>query len=217
MEGFRQTQVIHGNRNFPNVDNFIPMKLPMTDRFDSASVQEEWGAAYPMDNSQQTPDNKPIWFAAHTKPRCEKKLQAWCQLQELTCQLTTYASVRKYRGKEVTFYKPLFPGYVFLKIPRSLRRKVVQSDYLANLLEPSDQAEFEGQLGSILSALETMEEIWLVPNIGPGTRVLIQRGPLAGVEAWVEERHGPETALLRLDFIGQAAAVKVPVEDLELV
>ena len=180
------------------MDNFIRMMLPMTERFDSASVQEEWIAAYPMDNSQQT-------------------LQAWCQLRELTCQLTTYASVRKYRGKEGTFHKPLFPGYVFLKIPRSLRRKVVQSDYLANLLEPSDQAEFEVQLGSILSALETMEDIWLVPNIGPGTRVLIQRGPLAGVEAWVEERHGPGTALLRLDYIGQAAAVKVPVEDLELV
>ena len=170
-----------------------------------------------MDNSQQTQDAKPVWFAAHTKPRCEKKLQAWCQLEELTCQLTTYASVRKYRGKEVTFHKPLFPGYVFLKIPRFLRRKVLQSDYLANLLEPPDQAEFETQLGSILSALETMEETRLVPNIGPGTRVLIQRGPLAGVEAWVEERHGPGTALLRLDFIGQAAAVKVPVEDLELV
>ena len=94
---------------------------------------------------------------------------------------------------------------------------MLQSDYLANLLEPPDQAEFEAQLGSILSALETMEEIWLVPNIGPGTRVLIQRGPLAGIEAWVEARHGPGTALLRLDFIGQAAAVKVPVEDLELV
>ena len=94
---------------------------------------------------------------------------------------------------------------------------MLQSDYLANLLEPPDQAEFEAQLGSILSALETMEEIWLVPNIGPGTRVLIRRGPLAGIEAWVEARHGPGTALLRLAFIGQAAAVKVPVEDLELV
>jgi transcription antitermination factor NusG len=192
------------------------MRLPITEGFDSTLIQEEWVAAYPMDNSQQTPDNKPIWFAAHTKPRCEKKLVAWCQLEELGCQLPTYSSVRKYRGKEVTFHKPLFPGYVFLKISRLLRRKVLQSDYLANLLEPPDQAEFEEQLGSILSALETMEEIWLVPNIGPGTRVLIQRGPLAGVEAWVEERHGSGTALLRLDFIGQAAAVKVPVEDLEL-
>jgi len=62
-----------------------------------------------------------------------------------------------------------------------------------------------------------MEEIWLVPTISPGTRVLIKKGPLAGVEAWVEKRSGSSTALLRLDFIGQAAAVGVSVEDLELI
>ena len=170
-----------------------------------------------MDNSQQTSDDKPVWFAAHTKPRCEKKLQAWCRLNNMHCQLTTYTSVRKYRGKEVTFHKPLFPGYVFTKIPRAKRRVLLQSDYLANLLEPPNQGLFEAQLGEIQAALETMEEICLVPNIGPGTRVLIQRGPLSGVEAWVEERHGPGIVLLRLDFIGQAAAVKIPVEDLGLV
>lgn len=170
-----------------------------------------------MENRQQSTDATPIWFAAHTKPRCEKKLLRWCQREELKCQLPTYASVRKYRGKEVTFHKPLFPGYVFLKTSRLRRSDVKQSDYVANLLEPPDQAEFEAQLVDILTALETMEDIWLVPNIGPGTQVLIRRGPLAGIEAWVESRHGSGTALLRLDFIGQAAAVKLPVEDLELV
>ena len=34
---------------------------------------------------------------------------------------------------------------------------------------------------------------------------------------WVEDREGPREVLLRLDFIGQAAAVAVAVEDLELV
>ena len=62
-----------------------------------------------------------------------------------------------------------------------------------------------------------METIRLVPNIGPGTQVLIRRGPLKGIEAWVEDREGPREVLLRLDFIGQAAAVAVAVEDLELV
>lgn len=37
------------------------------------------------------------------------------------------------------------------------------------------------------------------------------------MEAWVEERYGMNTVLLRLDFIGQAAAVKVQATDLELI
>ena len=36
-----------------------------------------------------------------------------------------------------------------------------------------------------------------------------------GIEGWVEERYGMSTVLLRLDFIGQAAAVKVDAENLE--
>ena len=157
------------------------------------------------------------WFAAHTRPRCEKKLQAWCQQEGLDCSLPTYASVRQYRGKEVTFHKPLFPGYLFIKMLGKNRLRVLQSNYLANLLEPPNQAEFETQLNDILIAVESMETIRLVPNIGPGTRVLIRRGPLAGIEAWVEGREGPREVLLRLNFIGQAAAVSVPVEGLELV
>ena len=48
-----------------------------------------------------------------------------------------------YRRKTVTFEKPLFPGYVFLRAPRELRGKILQSDYVANLLEVPDEAEFE--------------------------------------------------------------------------
>ena len=164
-----------------------------------------------------TYDTECLWFAAHTKPRCEKKLAAWCALANLNCRLPTYASIRTYRGKEVTFHKPLFPGYLFIHMQPNMRRKIMQSAYVANLLEPPNQAEFLSQLNDILLAVETMDTIRLVPNIGPGTQVLIRRGPLAGIEAWVEDREGPREVLLRLDFIGQAAAVAVPVEDLELV
>lgn len=162
-------------------------------------------------------ETEQLWFVAHTKPRCEKKLQAWCLQEGLVCHLPTYASVRKYRGKEVTFHKPLFPGYLFLTMSSQKRRKIMQSDYVANLLEPPNQAEFEAQLTDILLAVETMEVIRILPNISTGKNVLIRRGPLAGIEAWVEGREGARDVLLRLDFIGQAAAVAVAAEDLELV
>ena len=60
-------------------------------------------------------------------------------------------------------------------------------------------------------------EIRLEPTIEVGTRVLVKSGPLQGHEGWVEERYGMTTILLRLDFIGQAAAVKVQAGTLELI
>ena len=157
------------------------------------------------------------WFVAHTKPRCEKKLKLWCDSKSIINSLPTYPSAHKYRGKEVTFHKPLFPGYLFISTYVSERQKILSSNYVANLLEPPDQEEFAAQLSDIQLAVETMDNIRVVPNINAGTKVLIQRGPLAGLEAWVEGRAGPREVFLRLDFIGQAAAVSVAVEDLELV
>ena len=70
-------------------------------------------------------------------------------------------------------------------------------------------------MSDVLLALDTGLEIVLAPEIGKGTRVKIKNGPLAGMEGWVEKRYGFDTVLLRLDFIGQAAAVKVNAGDLE--
>jgi transcription antitermination factor NusG len=152
---------------------------------------------------------------AHTKPRCEKKLKQYCERERVAVTLPCVQSAHKYRGKTVVFDKPLFPGYVFMQLAIEQRRMVLQSDYLANLLDVFDQELFERQLREILAALESGCEVRLAPAIGKGMRVNVKAGPLRGMEGWVEERYGPTVVLLRLDFIGQAAAVRLEVTDLE--
>jgi len=86
---------------------------------------------------------------------------------------------------------------------------------VANLLVVHDQTQFILQLGEILQALESDLEIHLAPEIGTGTRVKVKSGPLRGMEGWVEQRYGMTTVLLRLDFIGQAAAQNQQADELE--
>jgi transcription antitermination factor NusG len=158
-----------------------------------------------------------LWYVAHTRPRCEKKLLQYCEREKLDATLPFYRRVHRYRGKTSVFRKPLFPGYVFLHIPADKRRVALQNDHLANLLDVADQDLFVRQLGEVLRALETDLEIRLAPTIGAGMRVKIKNGPLRGIEGWVEERRGMTAVLLRLDFISQAAAVKLEATDLELI
>jgi len=155
------------------------------------------------------------WFVAHTRPRCEKKLVQYCKREAIATTLPCYTSAHKYRGKTVVFKKPLFPGYVFLEMSPAKKGVILQSDHVANLLEVTDQALFVHQMGEVLLALETDLEIRLAPTIGEGMRVKIKNGPLRGIEGWVEKRHGMNTVLIRLDFIGQAAAVKLEATDLD--
>lgn len=161
--------------------------------------------------------SEPLWFVAHTKPRREKKLVEYCARHELSVTLPCYDSPHKYRGKTVVFRKPLFPGYVFLQLLPTQTALIRQSDHVANLLEVFDQATFAGQLQEILAALESGLEVRLAPNIEAGTRVRIRSGPLQGIEGLVEARSGQTTVILRLDFINQAAAVKLDADLLELI
>ena len=155
------------------------------------------------------------WFVAHTKPRREKKLAEYCQRQSIAATLPCYSSAHKYRGKTVVFQKPLFPGYVFLQLEPEQKDSVRQNDHVANLLHVFDQEMFQQQLHDILLALESKVGVRLAPAIGAGMRVRIKAGPLQGIEGWVEQRYGMTTVLLRLDFINQAAAVKIDADSLE--
>jgi len=152
---------------------------------------------------------------AHTKPRREKKLVEDCERRGISAKLPCYESAHKYRGKTVVFQKPPFPGYVFLQLADGPGDLVRQSQHVANLLDVFDRAIFHRQLQDIFLALEANLEVRLAPSIGEGMRVRIKAGPLQGLEGWVEKRYGMETVLLRLDFINQAAAVKLGAELLD--
>jgi len=156
------------------------------------------------------------WFVVHTRPRREKKLKNYCEKEQFIAVLPCFASVHKYRRKTVQFDKPLFPGYLFVQILPTQKQSLAQNEHVARVLTVFDQDLFVRQLREILMALETGMEIQVAPEIGVGQRVKIKQGPLQGIEAWVEARTGMSTVYLRLDFIGQAAAVKVPADFLEL-
>ena len=142
-------------------------------------------------------EGESLWWVAHVRPRCEKKLQDFCHREGLSTTL------------------PLFPGYVFLHTDRLSASKVLQNQYVANLLEPPDQFEFASQLQQILDALSSDSEVRLCPNIVEGQRVRIKLGPLRGIEGIVSLRQGALELQLRLDFIGQAAALKVDADQVE--
>lgn len=161
--------------------------------------------------------NQLAWFVAHTRPRREKKLKESCAREEIPATLPCYRSAHKYRGKVVTFQKPLFPGYVFLQLFPGQVQTVVQNEHVARLLTVNDQELFISQLEDILQALDADLEVFLAPQIGTGSRVRVKSGPLRGIDGYVEDRYGMTTVLLRLDFVGQAAAVRLQADDLELV
>src|ERR1700704_3786334 len=96
-----------------------------------------------------------LWFVAHTRPRCEKKVAEFCRRQGISVTLPCLTKRHRYRGKVAAFEVPLFSGYVFLEMDDTARQLISRNRYIANLLYPEDQKEFETQLKDILLALES--------------------------------------------------------------
>lgn len=156
------------------------------------------------------------WRVAHTLARCEKKVAGWIQQQGWRAELPLYRSIKRYRGKKMEFLKPLFPGYVFVQLPESEGRKVAQHDQVARLLTPPDPAEFASQLEGVLKAIESGMDLVPVPVLVPGTRVEIVSGPLRGTHGIVEKAKGFTQVILRIDFIGHAASVRMDPCDVDV-
>lgn len=157
------------------------------------------------------------WHVAHTRPRAEKRVAEYFRREGWPTELPLYASIKRYRGKRLTFYKTLFPGYVFVRLNSEQIPLARQHQHVASLLVPPDPGEFSAQLDAILTGLNGQLEVRIAPDVTEGRRVRLVAGPLRGVEGVVIERSKSMEVLLRLDFIGQAAAFRVAADEVELI
>ena len=59
------------------------------------------------------------WYAAYTCPNHEKKVAEQLDRRSIEQLLPVYYSVRQWKDRKVRLARPLFPGYVFVRIPRN--------------------------------------------------------------------------------------------------
>jgi len=161
--------------------------------------------------------DKPLWLAAYTTPRHEKRIAEYFKMREIEHFLPLYSSRRRWKdGSKVTIELPLFPGYIFVRVCRTERVRVLESPGVLRLVgsgrEVAALSEQEIEtLRSGLSQVKAEPHAYLVA----GDRVRIKNGPLSGMEG-VLVRKKELHVVLTLNQIAQSIAVHVDALDLEL-
>jgi transcription antitermination factor NusG len=163
---------------------------------------------------------EPRWFAVYTTCRHEKRVAQHLAQREIEHYLPLYRSARKWRdGSKVTLELPLFPCYLFVRIPRSGRVNVLSVPGALTVVggtgkEPAPLAE------SAIEALRTgLREHKIEPHqlLRVGEMARIRSGAFAGMKGVVLRRKGGCRIVLTLEQIMQSVAVEVDEEDLESV
>ena len=155
------------------------------------------------------------WLVCRTKPRCEKKFAALMVAEKFEHYLPLTQSVRHYAQQTKRFTKPLFPGYVFAKVPGSKKARVYQQDLLARAIVVEDETTFLRQLENVRAIVASGFELTIMPLLMKGRRVKIVGGPLHGVEGFVDNPTHPQGIIISVDVLRQGLLVKVPAENLQ--
>lgn len=160
------------------------------------------------------------WHAVYTVPRHEKSLARHLELRQIEHFLPVYSTRRKWRdGSNVTLDLPLFPGYIFVRIPRAARTRVLASPgalYLVGGLGLAPAEIPSMQIEALRDGL-AKDRTQPHPLLTVGQRVRITRGALAGVEGVLQRLKSGLRVVITLELIMQSVAVEVEMSDIELI
>ena len=156
------------------------------------------------------------WFAVYTTCRHEKRIAEHLERRAIQHFLPLYRSRRLWKdGSNVTLNLPLFPGYIFVRIQRGERVRVLEVPGVlwvvgGSVSQPTPLPDFE--IETLRSALNPLTAV-PYPTLTVGERVRICRGTLAGLEGIVLRQKNSFRVVITLELIMQSIAVEVDAGD----
>ena len=154
------------------------------------------------------------WFVCHTKPRCEKKFAALLKAERMMHYLPLVESVRRYAQQTKRFTKPLFPGYVFARVPIERKARIYQQELIARAIPVLDEASFLQQIDLVRSMVASGYQLTVLPLLTRGRKVRVAGGPLHGLEGYIDDPANPKGIIVSVDVLRQGLLVTLPVENL---
>lgn len=163
-----------------------------------------------------------LWFALHTRARHE--FQVWERLttKGIEAFLPTVERLRKWKDRKKMINFPLFPGYLFVHIPKTAQDilSVLKTKGVVRLLGSvpgSPESIPDEQITSLKRLVESKEALDPYPYLKEGQRVRIKYGALSGVEGILVEKLGQHMLVLSIDILRQGVAVKIEASAVERV
>ena len=159
------------------------------------------------------------WFAVHTNSCQEKRVAQHLTAREIEHFLPVNRRSRRWKnGCTMLQEQPLFAGYLFVKISRTERVRVLELPGVHSLVGngrepvalPSEEIE---SLREGIGKLEMEPCPYL--NIGEKARII--RGPLQGMTGIIARKKKGLRLVLSLDAIMKSISVEIDERDLEAV
>mgnify|MGYP001349147383 CR=1 FL=1 len=155
------------------------------------------------------------WWVARTKSRNEKAFAQTLLQWKIAYFLPLTEKVTKRRGRAFKSLLPLFGGYVFFCGLSQTKTQALTTQRIAQVIDVVDQKGLVRDLTKIHRALTSGAKLDPHPNLQEGTRCRVLAGPLEGTEGILLRKKNQTRLLLRVDILGQSAALDLDSDLLE--
>jgi|SRR4051812_34893964 len=157
------------------------------------------------------------WHAAYTITRHEKRVFVQLKEKQIDAFLPLCRVVHRWRNRTtVTVELPLFPGYLFVRIPRRNRVDVLSTPGVVSLVgskgRPWPLSDFE--IETLRAGLDH-RNAQPHPYLVVGEHARIRRGPLLGMEGVLINIKNSLRVVLSINEIAQSFSVEVDSDDIE--
>lgn len=159
---------------------------------------------------------EPHWYAAYTCANHEKRVAEQLGLRAVEHFLPLCQTVRKWTDRRKRLELPLFPGYVFVRLPLQERLRVLEIPSVARLVGFNNlpTALRDDEMEAMRNGLTRPLRAEPHPYLKVGRRVRIVRGPLEKCEGILLRTKGGFRVVLSVDLIMRSVAVEVDAEDI---
>jgi transcription antitermination factor NusG len=160
--------------------------------------------------AQAEQDTQTCWYALHVRCNQERAVTRGLICRGISHFLPCYDSVRQWKDRRVKLQVPLFPGYLFVRIPLRQRMLVITVPNVVSLVGRGNSPTpvSQEQIDWIRRGIEhgsALPHEWLAV----GRRVLIVHGPMTGLEGILVSQRNSNRVVIALESIAQAFAVEV--------
>lgn len=156
------------------------------------------------------------WFAVFTVPQNEKSAIRHLEFRNIEAFLPTYETIRVWKNRQrVKCILPLFPSYLFVRIARDERGRVLQVPGVLHIVGngrhsvPLEDAQVE-----LLRSGFKGKKMEPYTEFAMGERVRIDTGVMQGVEGVLVRKSNQLRFVLSVSLINQNAAVEVDADSL---
>ncbi len=174
-------------------------------------------ASHFLNSPDLDPQSTLRWYALHVCARHEKRVAEYLGLKTIEFFLPSYKAVRRWKnGCRMELDLPLFPGYLFVRIPLVDRLRVQRHPGVVSIIGFSNQpfALEDSEVEALRSGLlRCPAEPY--PFLTAGDQVRVHSGPFEGMVGLLVRKKKDFRVVLSINIIAKSIAVELDLCNLE--